>query len=107
MTKEQINYMKEKLIKLKNNDMAERLTPEEYITEIIMISNIYVQEINKAIMPLSNATEPIAVAALFYIAKTMKTQMMQMNPEAVDVAERIEKLMEGSFAMKQGRKKDA
>lgn len=104
MTKEQINYMKEKLIKLKYNNMTGELAPGEYLTEIIMISNIYVQEINKAMMPLSEATEPIAVATLLYLAKTMK---MQMNPEAIDVAERIEKLMEVSFAMKQERKKDA
>lgn len=34
----------------------------------------------------------------------MKTQM---SAEAIDIAERIEKLMESSFAMRRERKKDA
>lgn len=102
MTQEQINYMKEKLIKLKKEDMSGKMTMGEYLTEIILISNIYVQEVNKAILPLSDATEPIAVAALLYLAKTMKTQM---SAEAIDIAERIEKLMESSFAMRRERKK--
>lgn len=51
MTQEQINYMKEKLIKLKKEDMSGKMTMGEYLTEIILISNIYVQEVNKAILP--------------------------------------------------------
>lgn len=104
MTQEQVNYMKNKLIQLKNEDMSGKMTMGEYLTEIILISNIYVQEVNKAILPLSDATEPIAVAALLYFAKTMKTQM---SAEAIDIAERIEKLMESSFAMRREIKKDA
>ena len=75
MTQEQINYMKEKLINLKKRDIAGKITMGEYLTELLMISNVYVQEVNKAILPLSDATEPIAVASLLYLAKSMKTQM--------------------------------
>lgn len=74
----------------------------EYLTELLMISNVYVQEVNKAILPLSDATEPIAVASLLYLAKSMKTQM---SAETIEIAERIEKLMESSFSMTQTRKK--
>ena len=52
MTQEQINYMKEKLIKLKKEDMSGKMTMGEYLTEIILISNIYVQEVNKAIFAI-------------------------------------------------------
>lgn len=101
MTQEQINYMKEKLINLKKRDIAGKITMGEYLTELLMISNVYVQEVNKAILPLSDATEPIAVASLLYLAKSMKTQM---SAETIEIAERIEKLMESSFSMTQTRK---
>ena len=104
MTQEQINYMKEKLINLKKRDIAGKITMGEYLTELLMISNVYVQEVNKAILPLSDATEPIAVASLLYLAKSMKTQM---SAETIEIAERIEKLMESSFSMTQTSKKDA
>lgn len=81
-----------------------KITMGEYLTELLMISNVYVQEVNKAILPLSDATEPIAVASLLYLAKSMKTQM---SAETIEMAERIEKLMESSFSMTQTRKKDA
>ena len=46
----------------------------------------------------------LAVASLLYLAKSMKTQM---SAETIEIAERIEKLMESSFSMTQTRKKDA
>ena len=104
MTQAQLTYMKEKLINLQKRDIAGKITLGEYLTELLMISNVYVQEVNKAILPLSDATEPIAVASLLYLAKSMKTQM---SAETIEIAERIEKLMESSFSMTQTRKKDA
>lgn len=94
MTQEQFNYINkklDKLVKLSEECRSGTINKGEYLIEFLTIPNIYVQEIKKAILPSSDTTEPIALASLLYLTKTIK---IQMGAGAIELAERIEELME-------------